>query len=161
VPTPNSLYNQSLAYLDGKGVHQDHERSFALCSEAAAANHTDAVLAMGWHYLNGVGVEKDRDLAESWYRTSARQGEPRAMFSLGQMAYASRDYEEARAWLERALRRGHARSGCWLAKILWRTAETGPERGRAVALLQEAAAKNVQDAKRLVSTYERCRRAVP
>lgn len=161
MPTPTSLYNQSLAYLDGKGVAQDHERAFALCSEAAAGGLTDAVLAMGWHYLNGVGVEKDLDLAERWYHKSARQGDPRAMFSLGQMAYIARDFAEAQTWFNRALRKGHARSGCWVAKVIWRTARTSSERGRAVALLQRAAAANVYDARRLLKKYERCRRTVP
>jgi TPR repeat protein len=156
---PDTLYNQSLNYLHGKNVPENLERAFVLCSEAAASNHNDAVLAMGWHYLNGVGVERNLPLALSWYRKSARQGEPRAMFSLGQMAYYSRDYAEAGVWLDRALRKGHARSGCWLAKVTWRLAQTKQDRAWAVKLLQEAAAKNVQEAKVLVRRYEKCRRA--
>jgi TPR repeat protein len=159
--TLDSLYSQSLAYLQGKGVPENPLQAFALCSEAAAGNHSDAVLAMGWHYLNGVGVETNLHLAEKWYRKSARHGEPRAMFSLGQMAYGLRDFEEAGVWFERALRKGHARSGCWLAKVIWRTAQSPGDRGRAVALLQSAAAENVSEARRLVQRYNKCRRAVP
>jgi hypothetical protein len=47
---------------------------------------------MGWFLLNGYGVAKDLAAAESWYRKAARQGDARAMFSLGQMAYDARDY---------------------------------------------------------------------
>jgi TPR repeat protein len=158
--TPNSIYNQSLAYLDGKGVPRDLERSFALCAEAAATSHSDAVLAMGWHYLNGVGVERDLRLADHWYRKSAREGQVRAMFSLGQMAYASRNYAEAKIWFERALAKGHARSGCWLAKVIWRTAESPRTRSEAISLLQKAATANVQDASHLLRKYEKCRRTV-
>ncbi len=157
---PDSLYNQSLAYLDGDGVPKDERRSFDLCAEAASTGHSDATLAMGWHLLNGVGVEKNLELAEEWYRKSARQGETRAMFSLGQMAYMSRDFGEAKKWFERALATGHARSGCWLAKVLWRSADTPGERRQAIGLLHKSAAENVRDAHRLLRTYAKCRQAV-
>jgi TPR repeat protein len=158
--TPDSLYNQSLAYLEGKGVPKDEHRSFALCAEAAAAGHSDATLAMGWHYLNGAGVPADLNLAEEWYKKSSRKGEAKAMFSLGQMAYTRRDFAEAKIWFERGLEKGHARSGCWLSKVLWRLAETPRDRQDAIRLLQRAAAMKVHDASRLIRTYEKCRRSV-
>jgi TPR repeat protein len=141
-------------------VPKDESRSFALCAEAAAAGHHDATLAMGWHYLNGVGVSPDLQLAEQWYRKSSRQGEPKAMFSLGQMAYSLRDFVAAKSWFERALANGHARSGCWLAKVLWRAAESPRDRQEAIGLLNRAAAAKVKEAGRLLRVYERYRRAV-
>ncbi len=157
--TPNSLYNQSLACLEGKGVPKDESRSFIMCAEAAAAGHADATLAMGWHYLNGVGVQEDLQLAEQWYKKSSRKGEARAMFSLGQMAYARRDFDEASTWFERGLANGHARSGCWLAKVLWRRAESARDRQKAIGLLNRSASLKVREAGRLLRAYEKCRRA--
>jgi TPR repeat protein len=81
------------------------------------------------------------------------------MFSLGQMAYDARDYPEAGRWFDRAYRKGHARSGGWLAKVIWRTASTERDRGSAIELLQRVASENVLDAKRLMKRYETCRRA--
>ncbi len=158
--SPNSLYNESLLYLDGKGVPKDVERSFALCAEAASSGHHDAVLAMGWHYDLGVGVGKDVQLAEFWYKKSARQGEAKAMFNLGGMAYDRRDYAEAKVWYERGLAGGHAGSGCGLAKVLWRLAESPRDRRYAVTVLQNAASSNIEEAARLLKVYEKCRRAV-
>jgi len=158
--TPDSLYNQSLAYLVGKGVPRDESRSFALCAEAAATGHSDATLAMGWHYLNGVGVDPDLELAEQWYRKSSRKGDARAMFSLGQMAYNRRDYLEAKTWFERALAKAHARSGCWLAKVLWRLSQSRRDRQEAIAYLHRAAEMKVYDARRLLRKYEKCHRTV-
>ena len=75
-----------LESLNGRGVLKDPEQSFLLTAQAAEAGMRDAVLAMGWFYLNGVGVERNLEQAERWYRKSARQGEAKMMFSLGQMA---------------------------------------------------------------------------
>jgi TPR repeat protein len=75
---------------------------------------------MGWFYLNGVGVEKDREKSWYWYRKSARHGEPRAMFSLGYLCWFEGDYVEANTWFSRAINAGHVRSQYWLAKLLWK-----------------------------------------
>ena len=80
----------------------------------------DAVLAMGWFYLNGVGVEPNLEEAKRWYRKSARQGDSRAMFSLGQMAYDERDYADALLWFKRASDKDHDRSLFWIGKLSWR-----------------------------------------
>ena len=82
------LYNESLDLLRGDGVAEDPKRAFHLNADAARGGHADAVLAMGWFYLNGVGTGRDIERAKKWYRESARRGEPKAMFSLGQIAYA-------------------------------------------------------------------------
>jgi TPR repeat protein len=108
-------YNRSLRLID----HNDAE-AFRLNHIAAEDGIHDAVLAMGWFYLNGVGVKANEDEAIRWYRRSARQGEPRAMFSLGYIAHFRKDYSEALKWFEQALRKNHHRSGFWLGKMYWR-----------------------------------------
>src|SRR5688572_18757966 len=108
------LYHESLAYLEGKGAPQDFEQSFALNAKAAHEGYRDAVLAMGWYYLGGVGVTQDYEKAKKWYRKSARHGEPKAMFSLGRIAYIERDYSESRLWFSRAAKSGHVRSLYWI-----------------------------------------------
>jgi TPR repeat protein len=98
IPTTSQiayLYNESLKLLQGHGVARVEKRSFTMNAEAANGGHADAVLAMGWLYLNGVGVERDFEKAKRWYREAARRGEPRAMFSLGQIACHERDCSDA------------------------------------------------------------------
>ena len=56
-------YNLSLDYLKGKNVPKDDEKSFTLNAEAARLGHREAILAMGWYYLGGVGVERDYEKA--------------------------------------------------------------------------------------------------
>ena len=64
------IYNHSLRLLDN-----DKSEAFRLNQIAAKEGMHDAVLAMGWFYLNGVGTDTDEEAALGWYRKSARQGD--------------------------------------------------------------------------------------
>jgi TPR repeat protein len=145
---PARLYDQSLDLLEGRKLPKDETRSFEANSRAAAAGYHDAVLAMGWYYLNGVGVPKNVDEARRWYRKSARQREPRAMFSLGRIAYDDRNFEEALEWFQAAKDQGHARSTYWIAKLHWRGLGVPQDRRAAEGLMQEAAKHKDREARR-------------
>ena len=131
-------------------LHNNDSEAFALNQRAAEQGMHDAVLAMGWFYLNGVGVEPDEEEAVRWYRKSARQGDPRAMFSLGYIAYMSRDFSEALNWFTRADEKGHARSKYWIGKMYWRGQGINEDRRRARDLFSQAASKKVIEAQRAV-----------
>jgi len=115
VPRSWRSYNHSLRLLDN-----NDKEAFRLNQIAAQEGMHDAVLAMGWFYLNGVGIDADIAEAIRWYRRSARQGDKRAMFSLGQIAYFGMDYSEALLWSKRAADKGHHRSDFWIGKLYWR-----------------------------------------
>jgi TPR repeat protein len=151
------LYNRSLELLDGRRIAKDPAEAFRLNADAARHGYSDAVLAMGWFYLNGVGVARDLELARKWYKRSARQGDPRAMFSLGQMAYDARDFAEALRWFERGLEKGHSRSLFWLGKLYWHGRGVAQDKKRASALFAEAARKKVPEAQRAVAWLARSR----
>jgi hypothetical protein len=148
-------YYQSLNYLLGRGVMKDEKRSFALNEKVARSGHGDAVLAMGWFYLNGVGVERDLEAAEKWYRKSARHGDSRAMFSLGQIFYDRRDFFVAFDWFQRASTGGHARSLYWQGKLYWRGDGVEQDRKMATKLFNEAASKKVVEAQRTLRFLSR------
>ena len=152
---PSFLYNRSLESLNGQHAQEDPRKSFLLNSQAADSGMRDAVLAMGWFYLNGVGVEQDSEQARRWYKKSARQGDSRAMFSLGQMAYDERDYVDAEVWFRRANDKGHARSLFWLGKLCWRGDGVSKDRKQAMALFQKAAANKVPEARRVLRFLSR------
>lgn len=152
---PSHLYNRSLESLTGQHVREDPNKSFLLNMQAAESGMRDAVLAMGWFYLNGVGVQQDTEQARRWYKKSARQGDSRAMFSLGQMAYDELDYMDAEVWFRRASDKGHARSLFWLGKLFWRGDGVFEDRKQAMALFQKAAANKVAEAKRVLRFLSR------
>jgi TPR repeat protein len=149
------LYNESLDLFLGDGVAKDERRAFALNAEAAHGGYSEAVLAMGWFFLNGVGVERDVDQATKWYRKSARRGEPKAMFSLGEIAYRDEDFPEALAWFSRASEAGHVRSLYWLGKLYWRGQGVGQDKKQARRLLHRAASSKVIEAQRVLKFWGR------
>jgi TPR repeat protein len=146
----NWLYNESLDLLQGHGVAKDERRAFALNAEAAYGGHADAVLAMGWFYLNGVGVERDIDQARKWYRKSARRGQQKAMFSLGQIAYDERHFSDALNWFTRASKAGHVRSLYWLGKLYWRGHGVEHDKKQAITFFHRAASNKVAEAQRVL-----------
>lgn len=141
-------YDESLDRLLGRGVAKDERRAFELNRVAAEGGFTDAILAMGWFYANGVGVERDLEQAQSWYRKAARKHCPKAMFNLGHIAYRERDWEGARTWFTRASEKGHHRSLFWLGKLFWRGCAVSRDRRHAKELFQQAANKKVAEAQR-------------
>jgi uncharacterized protein len=144
------LYNQSLDLWLGHGVAPDQERSFTLNAEAAQRGHADAVLAMGWFYRYGIGVRADIEKAKKWYRESARRGEPKAMFSLGKIAYHEGDFSDALQWLTRAAEAGHALSLYWCGKLYWRGHGVERDQKQAKRLFHQAATRKVAEAQRLL-----------
>ncbi|MCB1236523.1 MAG: sel1 repeat family protein [Verrucomicrobiae bacterium] len=144
----DQLYNESLALLEGEGVAKDERRSFEFNRAAAREGLADAILAMGWYYLNGVGVEHSIPEAVTWYRRSARKGEPRAMFSLGIIAYERKEWNDALIWFRRAANAGHSRSLFWLGKLHWKGRAVARSRSEAMRLIHLAARKKVPDATR-------------
>jgi TPR repeat protein len=144
-----------LQSLHGFRAQEDPQESFLLNAQAAESGMRDAVLAMGWFYLNGIGVEQDIEEAKRWYKKSARQGDPRAMFSLGQMAYDERDYKGALVWFRRAADKDHARSLFWIGKLSWRGHGIAPDKKQAMTLFQKAAAAKVPEARRVLRFMSR------
>ena len=144
------LYNDSLDYLQGRGVVKNAVRAFELNRTAAEHGLTDAILAMGWFYANGLGVSQDVRQAKSWYRKAARKDEPKAMFNLGLIAYRERHWADARTWFTRASANGHHRSLFWLGKLFWRGHGVSIDKLRARQLFQQAADHKVSEAQRTI-----------
>jgi uncharacterized protein len=154
VPSAVGLYNKSLHYLDGIGVPEDSRKAFLLNEESAERGFKEAILAMGWFYLNGVGVEKNLMKAHKWYTLSARQGDVSAMFSLGQMAYDTRDTAEALTWFLRAEKKGHKRSTFWIGKIYWHGRGIEQDKDKAMQYFQKALKQKVAEARRTMRLFE-------
>lgn len=155
-----SLYNSSLDYLGVGGHPIDEAYSFKLNAQAAALGYPDAILAMGWFYVGGRGVDRNIPLAQQWYRRSARRGDPRAMFSLGQISYDAGAYSDARRWFERATKHGHKRSFYWLGKLAWRGHGVPRDHKTAYALFHRAAQAHDPEALRALRYLSRRHRAI-
>lgn len=149
------LYNESLDWLGVGGHPLDYAHAFALNSKAAESRYPDAILAMGWFYHGGRGVPRSIPLAQHWYRRSARDGEPKAMFSLGQIAYDAGGYSDARRWFKRASHHGHMRSLYWLGKLAWRGHGVPRDHSAAFCLFHRAARAHDPEAIRVLRYFSR------
>lgn len=140
---PNGLYNLGVCYLKGWGCERDGEQAMENLNAAAAAGHPKAMNLVGdlhkdpvaatryfaqsaslgnaegrYRYakafLEGRGVEENRERAVELMGAAAKQGLPAAMDEYGQMLYESGEDENcARAiawWAECAKMHGYARS---------------------------------------------------
>jgi len=143
-------YNHSLDLLNGNKHEKNIEESFKHNEIAAKDGHHDATLAMGWYYLNGYGIKQDVSTAIKWYKKSARQKEPKAMFSLGQIAYFDKDYATAHKWFEAAKNHGHIRSIYWIGKLYWRGHGVNKDKELAEKYFQNAANKKYKIAQRII-----------
>lgn len=148
---PETLYNQSLDYLEGKGVQKDHEQAFKLTSQAAETGHQDAVMAMGSFYLNGCGIEKNIEKAKFWYKKAARQGSNKAMFTIGKIAYNEHKYLNAFKWFQVAIENKHSLSIFWLGKLYWHGWGVNKNKKKAMQFFTDAARKKVKEAKRALN----------
>ncbi len=151
----DDLYKRSVDCLEGRAGPQDLPRAFTLNAAAAREGHREAILAMGWFYLHGVGTPQDVEAAREYYRESARGGEARAMFCLGQIACETEDYAEAHAWFKRASEAKHDLSLYWLGKLFWRARGVRRDEKAALALFQRAAQRNVTVAQRALRFLNR------
>ena len=132
---------------------KDPHEAFRLNAEAAADGMRDAVLAMGWFYRRGIGIEQDIEESKRWYKKSARQKDPRAMFSLGEIFYDQKDYDEALVWFNRAIESGHARSLYWVGMLHWKGRGVPKNRHLAKDFFRKATKKKVYEAQRLSSLW--------
>ncbi len=151
-------YNASFDFLGDGGAPRDFARAFDLNEKAAKLGLADAILAMGWFYHGGRGVARDLSLAQQWDRRSARHGDPRAMFNLGQIACETGDYSGARRWFHRASHHGHMRSIYWLGKLAWRGHGVPRDRSAAMSLFHRSAHAHDPEAVRVLRFLSRPRK---
>ena len=66
--------NLGLAYLNGRGVREDHQEAVRWYRRAAEQEYARGQYRLGLAYLNGRGVREDHQEAVRWYRRAAEQG---------------------------------------------------------------------------------------
>lgn len=88
----DALNNLGVMCLNGWGLDApDVQRAYELFSHAALAGNAKAQITLADGHQSGRGVERDLKSAIHWYREAALQGEPWAMYYLGEL-YRLGDY---------------------------------------------------------------------
>jgi uncharacterized protein len=100
-------------------------------------------------YHDGLGVQRDHQLALAWFQRAAQQGHPRAQTNLGLMLFLGRGTTanpvEAVKWLTLAVRHGDPKAGPILDKMRSRLTREQFEQGQALASRQPPPAPGAID----------------
>jgi TPR repeat protein len=132
----------------------DRSPQAAVRSLAALADRGSpmAMLYLGYAYRNGIGVEKDADGAEAWYRKAAEAGLARANYHLGRLYLDCERYEDAKREFERASSGGFAPGDHFLGRMYYFGLGVSVDQPRARELLRAAARWGCIFAKALLAT---------
>ncbi len=93
--------------MDNRKAQKWYRRAAATFAEHAAKGDAEAQLALGTLYSRGKGVDFDFAEARRLWQQAARQGEPRAYFSLGWLSVGERNDEEAVDYFRQSAELGH------------------------------------------------------
>jgi TPR repeat protein len=90
---------------------KDYVTSAQLYRQAADLGHTNAMVALGVHYRQGLGVGQDLTVAVRWFRAAAERGDPAGQAQLG-FAYEDgegvpENWGEMRRWCEKSAAQIH------------------------------------------------------
>lgn len=101
---PVALYYLGNLYNDGLGVEQDEERARLYYLRAAEKGHPDAQMITGVsHIMDGITLRDEKEqnaeyvIAVDWLKKAAAQGQPEALFWLGDMTLKGLGTEEDEA----------------------------------------------------------------
>lgn len=148
---PAIWYEMNLYYWRGLGVKKNNRKAFLWVKRSARQGFADAQLALGWHYLNGIGTAADMIKAERCFaRVAAAQVQcGTAFYNLG---YLYLNYHQNRETALRYFKQAyaldrHVGSAYQLARLL-----INVDIKEAKRLLKYAAKNNYSLAQRLLQS---------
>ncbi|MEM9262739.1 MAG: hypothetical protein AAGA22_04095, partial [Pseudomonadota bacterium] len=104
--SPRELFVKGLTDLTIASNDTDTGKALELIQQAAALGHPPAQLQLGELYKLGQSVDRDLEVARSWYRRAANGGNVLAMHRLGVMSARGEggpvDTTQSVAWFEKA-----------------------------------------------------------
>ncbi|MBS0350629.1 MAG: SEL1-like repeat protein [Proteobacteria bacterium] len=140
---PNSYFDLSVCYREGKGVNKNLVASFNLCALAASQGNVAAQTNLGWYYEHGFVVAKNPKEAVRWYQLGADKGNDVAQFNLALCYYkGSQVYVDLRkmAYLLRlSAEQKHAGAQAWLGYCYEEGVGVEPNQKEAFRLFQLSA----------------------
>ena len=109
--TPQQITDLSYYYRNGTGGKtKDYAKAMKYALIAADRGNSNAMVDLGFMYVNGQGVEKNDIEAVKWYRKAAEKGNKWGQTNLG-VCYqngkgVTKDLTQAKYWLEKAAAQG-------------------------------------------------------
>lgn len=126
----------------------DPAESFRQLLTLAENGSAYSMLAVGWRYFHGVGVEADEARSRDWYRRAAEAGSQYAQFHYGRLCLQDGQYAEAKKVFAMGAREDWAPAVYWFAISRLRQSADRRRYIEAFPLIERAAEKG--------SLYARC-----
>lgn len=143
--TPQRLKVEAYRHYYGQGRPANLARALRLYLEAAERGDAEAQFIAGGMLQRGLGTDPDRRSAFRWLLKAAEQGtsSPESLHLIGSGYFRGypvpQNFLEARDWLDRAAGLGHVAACTDLAYLLYNGLGGEQDRGRALALYEQAA----------------------
>ena len=125
----------------------DYASAVAQWKGPAAAGDADAQFNLAQAYKLGRGVPLDLGVAQSWFRKAAEQGHEQAQANLGLILFQQGDRAGAMPWLQKSADRGEPRAQYVVGTALFNGDLLARDWPRAYALMTQAAASGLPQAK--------------
>ena len=101
---PNSQYRLGSNLLRGEYTQTNRKKGLNWLLNAAQSGFSFAQYRLGQELLNKQSIEYDVDKAKRWLKSAAQQGHFRALRDLVDLALSEKNYQEARQYLNLALK---------------------------------------------------------
>ncbi|MBP5455902.1 MAG: leucine-rich repeat protein [Paludibacteraceae bacterium] len=108
-----ALYYLGVAYQNGQGVFSDAEEAAKWIKRSAEKGYVHAQLMLGYLYMQGEGIEENKNKAWELFHeiTNVKEVQAQACFYLGLLygdgSFAGHDNSKAVKWLEKSLSYGY------------------------------------------------------
>ena len=111
-------------------------QAFDLFRRAAKMGDAAAAGNLGYFYDEGMGTERDEEMALYWYKKASRAGDFAATMNLAKFYERKNDLKKAKYWLCKLVRRGDGDAMLELARIYLSRPQKRYK--KAVSLLEQA-----------------------
>jgi TPR repeat protein len=105
-----SQLNAGIYYRNRGSNDQDLEEAIKWLQRSGLQGNVDANKLLAHHYLNGIGVEINRELAIRFYTSAAEAGDTESQEMLGLIYAQEEDFEKSVEWYVFAAKNGRVQS---------------------------------------------------
>jgi len=135
---PGSQPDFELLLQAYRKLETDPADAVKIWTSLAERGSPQSMVYLGSCFSNGLGVEKDLQCAEKWFRAAADLGVVRAHYSLGRLYLDAQRYAEAKQEFESAASKGFVPADHLLGRIYYNGYGVPVDRARAKAHLETA-----------------------
>lgn len=153
---PYASYEQAKMLRDGIGVRKNRSLASKYFAEAFAGfrsleekSHDDKLqYRLGWMLYTGTGTEKNCQLAEEYWKQSAKLGNEHSQFALAKfwLDIGTGDLTQAVKWMEAAVEKGNQPAQYRLGKEYLLGRNVKQDAGKAAAYFKQAAEQGSEHA---------------